>query len=156
MQKCIVKSADMIPLRPVDIRKAISLLLRGSVYVLAEYEDVFVRSVTQSFRAPKEVATKRFVKLPEHFYGPATLNPKNLRKRDNDRCQYCGRNKNDLHAHEFLTMDHILPQSRGGPDEWENVVLACVTCNNRKGCRTPQEAGMKLLKTPVVPTRWQL
>lgn len=156
MEKCIVKSADMIPLRPIDIRRAIKLLLRGSVFAVEFYENIEIHTVTQSFKAPSVVATKRFVKLPAHFYGPATLSPRNLRKRDSDMCQYCGRKKLELKSTEFLTRDHIVPRSRGGQDEWENVVLACNTCNNKKGPRTPKEAGMKVLKTPTAPTRWEL
>lgn len=62
-------------------------------------------------------------------------------KRDRHTCQYCGRRTD-------LTLDHVMPQSRGGPDTWENLVSACVSCNQKKANRTPDEAGMKLAKQP--------
>ncbi|MGB9702325.1 MAG: HNH endonuclease [Candidatus Kapaibacteriota bacterium] len=73
------------------------------------------------------------------------LTRKNIMKRDGMQCQYCGK------KHIQLTVDHILPKSRGGKDEWENLVTACYECNNKKGNRTPEEAGMKLLSIPKRP-----
>jgi 5-methylcytosine-specific restriction endonuclease McrA len=75
------------------------------------------------------------------------FNRRNLFARDENRCQYCG--------HRFpmseLSLDHVVPRSRGGPTTWENVVCACVACNVKKGGRTPDEAHMKLVKKPVKP-----
>lgn len=72
---------------------------------------------------------------------------KNIFERDNYTCQYCGRR---LPTKE-LTIDHVLPRSRGGKSVWKNVVLACYSCNRRKDNKTPEEARMKLLKTPERP-----
>jgi 5-methylcytosine-specific restriction endonuclease McrA len=74
------------------------------------------------------------------------LSRKNIIKRDNGRCQYCGS------PHKPLTVDHVLPKNRGGEDSWENLVCACVSCNNRKGNRTPDEARMPLFRKPQRPT----
>ena len=73
------------------------------------------------------------------------LNRRNILRRDRYRCQYCG-----IHSDE-LTTDHIMPRSRGGEDSWENLTTACTRCNNRKGSRTPEGAGMKLLSIPKKP-----
>jgi 5-methylcytosine-specific restriction endonuclease McrA len=78
-------------------------------------------------------------------YKRIDLSRKNILKRDNHRCQYCGKKTLDI------TIDHIMPKSRGGIDTWDNLVAACVRCNNRKGNRTPDEAGMKLLSKPRRP-----
>lgn len=77
------------------------------------------------------------------------LSRRNVLERDESTCQYCGRHA----GHGDLTLDHVLPKSRGGQTVWENVVAACTRCNDRKGDRTPDEAGMKLVKAPRRP-RW--
>ncbi|MCC6487506.1 MAG: HNH endonuclease [Candidatus Hydrogenedentes bacterium] len=68
-------------------------------------------------------------------------------ERDKGLCQYCGRH----FPKSQLTLDHVIPQSRAGEDSWENLVVACLACNVRKGNRTPDEAGMPLLKHPIKP-----
>jgi 5-methylcytosine-specific restriction endonuclease McrA len=77
------------------------------------------------------------------------LSRRNVLARDDHQCQYCGRH---FPAH-LLSIDHVFPRSRGGETTWENVVCACLTCNMKKGGRTPHEAHMKLLQTPVRPKR---
>ena len=77
------------------------------------------------------------------------LSRRNVLERDEHACQYCGRKP----AHAELSLDHVVPRSRGGQTAWENVVAACTRCNDRKGDHTPEEAGMKLLRVPRRP-RW--
>jgi 5-methylcytosine-specific restriction endonuclease McrA len=77
------------------------------------------------------------------------LNRRNIFARDSNLCQYCGKR----FATSELSLDHIVPTCRGGETTWENLVCACVRCNVRKGGRTPQEAGMKLVKKPARPKR---
>lgn len=74
---------------------------------------------------------------------------KNIFLRDDYRCQYCGRR----HSSSSLSLDHVMPRSRGGETSWVNIVTACVKCNVRKGGRTPREANMKLLSQPKRPKR---
>ncbi|MFP4502932.1 MAG: HNH endonuclease [Candidatus Hydrogenedentota bacterium] len=74
---------------------------------------------------------------------------RNIFTRDDHRCQYCGKR----FPKQELTIDHVTPRSRGGGDTWENLVLACVRCNVRKGNRTPEEANMPLIRKPARP-RW--
>jgi 5-methylcytosine-specific restriction endonuclease McrA len=76
--------------------------------------------------------------------------------RDGYSCQYCGRHRRDLGHRESLTRDHIVPLSRGGDNQWANVVTACSRCNLRKGNRLPAECGMKLHSNPSVPNAVEL
>ncbi len=80
-------------------------------------------------------------------YTPPLNNPA-LFRRDNHLCLYCGRHFN----HRLLSRDHVRPLSQGGPDHWNNVVTACIRCNNHKAGRTPERAGMELLAIPFTPT----
>jgi 5-methylcytosine-specific restriction endonuclease McrA len=91
---------------------------------------------------PSIVRLSVYVRVP---FKKIVLSRKNILRRDGHRCQYCGR------ADVTLTVDHILPKSRGGSDSWENLVAACVSCNNSKGDRTPSDAGMNLLRKPIKP-----
>lgn len=110
---------------------------------LAAHRD-WVRSVSFHIQVPRVVRLLNYDRVPRHSL---RFNRRNLFARDKHRCQYCG-----LHApqHE-LSMDHVLPRSRGGTTTWENVVCCCLKCNTRKGGRTPKEARMPLLQNPVKP-----
>lgn len=150
---CTLVTREMLPLRTLSIQQAIVMIYLDKVYVIEEW-DQEIRSPSITMKAPKKVAVKRNINLPKHFYGPAPLTDRGLRLRDDATCQYCGRTH--LKKKEFWTWDHILPQSRGGKNTWQNVVLCCNTCNNRKDNKTPDEAGMPLLSKPWAPTRWEL
>jgi 5-methylcytosine-specific restriction endonuclease McrA len=97
-----------------------------------------------------EIAVPRVIRLLSYDRLPKTrvrLNRRNLFARDSNRCQYCGKR---FRTPE-LSIDHVLPRSRGGRTVWPNVVCACMKCNVRKGGRTPVEAGMRLIREPVQP-----
>jgi 5-methylcytosine-specific restriction endonuclease McrA len=106
--------------------------------------DEWVRVVHFGIRAPRVIRLLRFDHAPRQA---VRFNRKNLFARDNNRCQYCG----DAFPASQLSFDHVTPRSRGGNTTWENVVTCCLSCNSRKGNRTPQEAGMKLHSTPSTP-----
>ena len=111
--------------------------------VLKDGEPV-IRSAKSSFRIPEIILLSRYNKLPQqriHF------SRRTIYRRDVNQCQYCGCRPGTGE----LSIDHILPRSRGGKTTWENCVLACTKCNKRKADRTPEECGMKLLKKPVKP-----
>ena len=95
------------------------------------------------FEIPAVVRLRRLVRWRNRFR--VVYNKRNILKRDHNRCQYCGRPGRDL------TLDHILPLSRGGTDDWHNVVTACRECNRRKGSLTPEEAGLSLARKPWRP-----
>ena len=86
---------------------------------------------------------KRYVRRPHRQR--VAFNRRNVFRRDDQRCQYCGARAHDL------TLDHVVPRSRGGPTSWENVVACCRGCNARKRDRTPEEAHMALRRPPVAP-----
>ncbi len=106
----------------------------------------WIRSVSFEIRVPRVLRLLHYDRLPKQR---VRLNRRNIFARDANSCQYCGKR----FATSELSLDHVLPTCRGGNTSWENLVCACVKCNVRKGGRTPQEAGMKLIKKPVRPKR---
>lgn len=108
--------------------------------------DDWIQSVNFAILVPRVVRLLRYERLPRNV---VKFNRRNIFLRDENRCQYCGR-KFGTHK---LSLDHVLPRSRGGPTTWENIVCACLDCNVRKGGRTPQEAGMNLVQVPRKPAR---
>jgi 5-methylcytosine-specific restriction endonuclease McrA len=124
------------------VLKAIVLLYLGKAEMIAAADGKLVRSVSVTMPFPSIVRLSVYVRVP---YKRIILSRKNILRRDAHRCQYCGRS--DLP----LTVDHVVPISRGGEDTWENLVCACVGCNNRKGDRTPEEADMALRRKPMRP-----
>ena len=106
--------------------------------------DDWVQSVTFQIQVPRIIRLLRFDRAPRQTL---RFNRRSLFARDGHRCQYCGLTP-PLHQ---LSLDHVLPRSRGGDTSWENVVCCCLKCNTRKGGRTPSEARMKLLRDPRKP-----
>jgi 5-methylcytosine-specific restriction endonuclease McrA len=121
-----------------------TLLAQGKVEVVAEY-DKEVRAVTFTFRLPSVVRLLRFVRSRIGKHVP--FSRWNIYKRDDFTCQYCA----ERFGVEDLTFDHVEPASKGGTRSWENIVTSCYPCNRRKGPRTPEQAGMRLMKNPVKP-----
>jgi 5-methylcytosine-specific restriction endonuclease McrA len=109
-------------------------------------EDDWIRAVNFEIQVPRVIRLLAFDRLPKQ---KLHLNRRNVLARDAHICQYCGRH---FPAHQ-LSIDHVVPRSRGGATTWENVVCACLACNVRKGGRTPHEARMKLVHAPVRPKR---
>ncbi len=115
----------------------------GKAELVLDDKRKMLRTVKQSFPWPSIIRLSFFVSVP---YKRVVLTRKNILRRDNYKCAYCGRS--DLP----LTIDHILPKAKGGTDSWENLICACTLCNNRKGDRTPIEARMELLYRPFRPS----
>lgn len=114
---------------------------------LDEFEDEsidWVRSITQPIQAPRIIRLTAFDRVPRPTL---KFSRRNLFARDGYRCQYCG----EMKPMTQLSVDHVVPRSRGGSTTWENVVCSCVGCNTKKGGRTPQEARMRLLQRPAKP-----
>ena len=107
-------------------------------------QDDWIRAVNFEVQVPRIVRLLRYDRVPRKTL---RFNRRNLFARDEHRCQYCGRS---AHASQ-LSFDHVLPRSRGGETSWENVVCSCLTCNTKKGGRTPQEAHMHLMTHPTEP-----
>jgi len=111
-----------------------------------EPDEDWVRSVNFEIQAPRVLRLLFYDRVPRQT---VRLNRRNIFARDANHCQYCGRR----FPTSELSLDHVLPSSRGGKTTWENVVCACVACNVRKGGRTPKEAGLKLMRPAVRPKR---
>ena len=141
-RKVLVLNHNYEPLSVCNVKKAVILLWLGKAELIAACEGKVLRSVSAAMPFPSIVRLAVYVRVP---YKKIVLSRKNVLRRDGHRCQYCG--KSDL----TLTVDHIIPKARGGNDAWENLVAACVSCNNRKGDRTPAEAHMPLLRKPIRP-----
>lgn len=123
-------------------QKGMVLLLKGLVQPIEFWPVPILSAGGEYYQVPKIVMVKKYVKRSKRF----VPNKRNVFLRDNYTCQYCGCEKPD-----FLTLDHVMPQSRGGRNTWENLVCACRDCNFKKGNRTPEEAMMPLLKKPTEP-----
>ncbi|TAK56703.1 MAG: HNH endonuclease [Bacteroidetes bacterium] len=130
------------PLSICNVKKAIVLLYLGKAECIASRDGKRLRSVSVSMPCPSIVRLSVYIHVP---YKKIILSRKNILRRDGHRCQYCGR------SDSMLTVDHIVPKARGGEDTWENLVAACVHCNNRKGDRTPEEAKLHLGRKPTRP-----
>ncbi len=112
----------------------------------AAREGRLIRAVNFTIRAPEVVLLTRFAGVLSQ---DVKFSRRNIFDRDHNTCQYCGRRFDRAD----LTLDHVVPRCRGGLSEWENIVVACLKCNTRKGHRLPGEAGMNLIRQPVKP-RW--
>jgi 5-methylcytosine-specific restriction endonuclease McrA len=140
----LVLNATYEPLNIVSVQRAIILLLKEKAEVI-EAARTILRAQNFVINLPLVIRLVTFVPIPRRL--PLPLSRRTVLARDLYTCQYCGGQPG---KHE-LTVDHVIPRSRGGATTWENVVAACAPCNHRKGDRTPEEAGMKLLAEPARP-----
>ena len=147
MESTLLLNASYEPLKVVDWRKAITLWCQGKVEVISVYPRE-VRSVSLTVKLPSVIRLLRYIAIKRHF-NQAPFSRANIYARDHHRCQYCGR----TFPPDELTFDHVVPVRYGGRKEWENIVTSCVHCNRRKGGRTPEEAGMAIIRSPSRPPR---
>ena len=137
---CLALNASYEPLTILPIKRALRLVIDRKAEILESDESRVFRSWKREMPCPIVIRLVRYVHVPRKFRRQVTNTF--LFARDHYRCSYCNRHKSALRGREFLTRDHIIPMSRGGLNVWENVVTACSACNNRKGSRLPDEAGM--------------
>ena len=142
----LVLNATFEPIARISWQRAITLLFLGKVEVVEEYEDKTIRSVSFEIKMP---AVVRFLRMLARRKPVIRFSRENVYSRDHGQCQYCSRKITRAEA----TYDHVLPRSQGGRTHWENIVIACVPCNQHKGGRTPEQARMKMLSVPVKPKR---
>lgn len=112
----------------------------------AEDDDDWIRTPTDQIQVPRVIRLLSYEKLPTHT---VKFNRRNIFARDNNQCQYCGKKFPTTE----LSLDHVIPRSQNGHSSWDNIVCACVSCNVRKGGRTPQQAHMRLIRKPEKPKR---
>lgn len=138
----LVLNQNYEPLNVCTIKRAIVLVFNRKAEVL-ECSDGSVRSATRDFEAPSVIRLHRFIRRPRVR---VKLTRREIFTRDDYVCQYCGNLGGDL------TVDHVIPRSRGGEHTWDNVVTACRSCNHRKGGKTLQEAKLRLTREPAEPS----
>jgi 5-methylcytosine-specific restriction endonuclease McrA len=156
----LILNRNYQPVHVTSVKRAFSLLYQGVAkaiddqYKLYEFEDWAALSTTgdcivtvnRAIRVPRVLVLSAYEYLPK---GRVRFSRLNIYARDHDTCQYCGRTL----PRSELNLDHVDPRCDGGKTTWENVVCSCVPCNLKKGGRTPERAGMKLLRKPFRP-RW--
>ena len=149
------------PIHVVDVRRAFSMMMAGlakavepETYQLHSFEawadlkaaegEPCVRTVSLSLRLPEVIVLNRYDRVPSR---KVVFSRRNIYRRDACVCQYCGARPGT----EELSIDHVVPKSKGGRSEWTNCVVACTSCNARKASRTVRQAGLRLKRTPVEP-----
>lgn len=143
MQQTLLLDQGYEPVKIVSWQRAITLLSMGKVEVIESYESE-VRSPTFVIKIP---AVIRLLHAFRRVKKPVKFSRINVYGRDKFKCQYCAVKLKLAEG----TYDHVLPRAQGGKTEWTNIVTCCETCNARKACRTPEQAGMKLLAKPIRP-----
>ncbi|AXI80070.1 HNH endonuclease [Peterkaempfera bronchialis] len=142
MRNTLVLNAGYEPLTTVSLQRAVVLLLQDKAVVEQAHPLRVVRGTGVELPVPQVIRLTRYVRVP--FRQRAAWSRRGVLVRDQHRCAYCGR--------RATTVDHLVPRSRGGSDSWLNTVAACAEDNQRKADRTPEQAGMALLRTPFEPT----
>ena len=162
-RSALVLNRSWMPIHVTPVRRALCLVIRECArivgpaslmtysfeeWVRAEHPDgvLHVRSPSMRIPIPEVILLQSYDRVPAH---EAPFTRRNLFLRDDYTCQYCGQRC----SNDALSIDHVMPRSRGGATSWENCVLACVACNSSKGDRTPKEVGLRLLRPPKRP-RW--
>jgi 5-methylcytosine-specific restriction endonuclease McrA len=125
-----------------NVKRAFDMVYLGKADSILEDSERNIRTVRKNYPFPVVIRLRKYIHIP---YKQVILTRKNIIRRDNHKCAYCG--KTDL----LLTIDHIIPRSKGGVDSWENLISACPKCNSKKGDRTPLDAGMPLLFQSYAP-----
>ena len=141
-RRVLVLNQGYEPLMVIGAKRAVILLLNEKVDSLENYREK-IHSAYISLPLPSVIKLKHYARIRRK---EIVLSRKNILKRDNHTCQYCGVRSVPM------TIDHVISRKKGGEDTWENLVAACVPCNTRKGNHSPREVQMALVKTPRKPT----
>ncbi|MEJ2747217.1 MAG: HNH endonuclease [Anaerolineae bacterium] len=137
----LILNVNFEPLHVTNTKRALSLILAGKAEIVLNGRGV-VHSSTAEFEAPSVIKLGYMIHRPRPR---VALSKREVLRRDNFTCQYCGRK---MH---FLTIDHVIPRRQGGGHSWQNLVAACPPCNRRKGGKRPEEANMYLRRQPFEP-----
>jgi 5-methylcytosine-specific restriction endonuclease McrA len=158
--RVLVLNASFEPLNVCSVRRAVVLILKEKAEMLEQGERR-LRAESVTLPHPVVIRLITYVRVPRDR-AKRRITRRAVFARDSWKCQYCG-------TTSHLTVDHVIPRSRGGPSDWENIVTSCAPCNRRKGNRTPVETGMHphrkpkapgptvfiRVAAPVVPAAWQ-
>jgi len=137
----LVLNANFEPINVCNPRRAISLILDGKASLVLNGRG-FIHTVKRSYPEPSIIRLEKMVRRPRPR---VRLTKREILRRDNFTCQYCGQYAS------YLTVDHIIPRRLGGQHSWHNLVAACPSCNHRKGGRTLEQVQMHLLRLPAEP-----
>lgn len=137
----LVLNQNYEPLNVTNAKRAIILMCLGKA-IQVERDSRIFHSERLTLHLPSVIRLSRYVRRP---VPELKLSRRSILARDDYVCQYCGERRREL------TVDHVVPRHHRGPHTWQNLVCCCMKCNNQKGNRTPQEAGMKLLRPPRMP-----
>lgn len=137
--RVLVLNSTHLPINITSWQRAMVLLYKGKAAVVAFNG----KMINGRYRLPEIIKLINYIPVP---YNDVVLSRKNLFLRDNYTCQYCGRQNSNL------TIDHLVPRCREGDDSWTNMVVCCSRCNSKKGDKTLEEAGMRLIGTPYRPS----
>jgi 5-methylcytosine-specific restriction endonuclease McrA len=140
----LVLNASYEAIHICDVRRALKLVLKG-VALAEEESDMVIHASTFVVRVPYVIRLRRYVAIPHRT---VKFSRRNVFLRDRHTCQYCG----GTFPGSDLTLDHVIPRSKGGDTAWDNVITACKRCNHIKGDRTPVEANLYPIKRPKAPT----
>ncbi|RME00287.1 MAG: HNH endonuclease [Deltaproteobacteria bacterium] len=159
--KVLVLNRFYFPVHITSVKRAFSMLYQGVVRAIDEnyrmfdfqswselsvsVEDDALRTVDRLIRVPRVVVLVAYDRMPRRHVRFSRMN---IYARDRNTCQYCGK----TFPRTELNLDHVLPRSQGGKSTWENVVCSCIECNRKKGGRTPEQAGMRLIRSPTRPS----
>ncbi|MEU1281866.1 HNH endonuclease [Streptomyces sp. NPDC005805] len=142
MRDTLVLNASFEPLSTVTLNRAVVLVLQDKAVVEQAHPGLRVRAAAFDLPVPRVIRLSRYVRVP--FRRQAPWSRRGVLVRDQHRCAYCGG--------RATTVDHVVPKSRGGADSWLNTVASCAEDNHRKADRTPEQAGMPLLREPFEPS----
>ncbi len=137
----LVLNANFEPINVCNTRRAITLMIDGKANLILNGRGE-IKTVRQSFPRPSIIRLEKMIHRPRPR---VKLTKREVLRRDNYTCQYCGQHVS------YLTVDHVIPRHLGGEHVWNNLVAACPHCNHRKGGRTIEQAQMHLLRIPSVP-----
>ena len=150
-RQVLLLNASEEVLRVVDWQKAVVLLMNGKAIAPFMKTKVYeIESTSGTYTLPKVLMLSQYVNIP---YKENLPTRRNVLARDKWTCQYCNKGSKNKTK---MTIDHVMPRSRGGDSSWTNLVAACERCNSVKGNRTPKECGMRLKKKPSRPTAIQM
>lgn len=138
----LVLNQDFTPLTICSVQRAFMLVFLNKADLIEEISEKSLRSISAAYAYPSVVKINNYVSIP---YKGVVMTRQNIFKRDGGKCQYCGSTKD-------LTLDHLIPRSKGGKSTWTNLVTACKKCNSIKGDCSLEKSGMKLLSKPVKPS----
>jgi len=143
MSRTLLLSPWMKPLKVISWEAAVRLVYQKKAHVLETYDEE-ISSPSVTWRMPAVICLSKPLKPMKEGIKFSRIN---VFTRDGFRCQYCG----DRKSMRELNYDHVVPRVRGGKTNWTNIVTACYPCNDKKAGRTPEEAGMRLLRAPIRP-----